>query len=48
METSVHSKLAEVWEFAESDRARFGSLWIVTEGGLMRRYWVDGSKERMW
>ena len=34
---SVHNKLAEV-----------GGLWKVTEGGLMRRTWVDGSEERLW
>ena len=27
---------------------RFGGLWKVTEGGLMRRSWVDVSEERMW
>ena len=35
-EADVHNKLAEVWGFAESD------------GGLMRRSWVDESEERMW
>ena len=37
MEASVHNKLAEV----EGLRA-------VTEGGLVRRSWVDGAEERMW
>ena len=27
---------------------RFGGLRKVTEGGLMKRSWVDGSEERMW
>ena len=27
---------------------RFEGLQKVTEGGLMRRSWVDGSEERMW
>ena len=27
---------------------RFGGLQKGTEGGLMRRSWVDGSEERMW
>ena len=27
---------------------RLGSLRKVTEGGLVRRSWVDGSEERMW
>ena len=27
---------------------RFGGLQKVTEGGLMRKSWVDGSEERMW
>ena len=27
---------------------RFRGLRKVTEGGLMRRSWVDGSEERMW
>ena len=27
---------------------RFGGLWKVTEGGLMRRSWVHGSEKRMW
>ena len=26
----------------------FGGLRKVTEGGLVRRSWVDGSEERMW
>ena len=29
-------------------RQRFGGLWKVTEGGLMRRSWMDGSAKRMW
>ena len=36
-EASVHNKLAKV-----------GGLRKVTEGGLVRRSRVDGSKERMW
>ena len=31
-----------------SNWRRFGGLRKVTEGGLMRRSWVDGSEERMW
>ena len=27
---------------------RFGGLQKVTEGGLMRMSWMDGSEERMW
>ena len=37
-ETCVNSELAEVVEGLQS----------VTEGGLVRRTWVDGSEERMW
>ena len=37
VEASVHHKLAEVGWFAK-----------VTEGGLVRRSWVDGSEERIW
>ena len=33
----VHNELVEVGEFFESDR-----------GGLVRRFWDEGSKERMW
>ena len=36
-EAGVHNKLAQVWRFAESDRARFDE-----------ESWVDGSEERMW
>ena len=25
-----------------------GEFWKLTEGGLMRRSWIDGSEERMW
>ena len=36
-EAGVHHKLAEL-----------GGLRKVTDGGLVRRSWVDGSEERMW
>ena len=36
-ETCVHNGLAEVGEFFK-----------VTEGGFVRRSWVEGSEERMW
>ena len=35
-ETGVDNELAEVGRFSESD------------GGLVRRSWVDGSEERIW
>ena len=35
VETSVYKELVEV-----------GGLWKVTEGALVRRSWIDGSKER--
>ena len=37
VEAGVHHKLA-----------RLGGLRKVTEGGLVRRSWVEGSEERMW
>ena len=37
VETSVHNELAEVW-----------GLWKIMEGGLLRRFWVDGSEKQMW
>ena len=27
---------------------RLGSFWKVTEGGSVRRSWIDGSEERIW
>ena len=36
-EASVHNELVEVGGFLK-----------VTEGGLVRRSWVEGSEERMW
>ena len=27
---------------------RLGGFWKVTDGGLVRRSWVDGSEERIW
>ena len=37
VETCVYNELTEV-----------GGLLKVTEGGLVRRSWVEGSEERMW
>ena len=37
-ETCIHNELAEVGGF----------FFKVTEGGLVRRSWVEGSEERMW
>ena len=36
-ETCIDNELAEVGGFQK-----------VTEGGLVRRFWVDGSEERIW
>ena len=37
METGVYNELAKV-----------GGFWKVTDGGLVRRSWVEGSEERIW